>query len=309
MDTEHHFEKRIYVDADIGFPNRCGMDIDLARTFLAVVESGSFFDAADKVHVTQSTVSMRIRSLEHQLGRQVFERGKTGATLTPAGRRFHRHAQALVRTWSQARLDASLPDAFDMSLEIGAVPSLWHKLMIDALPLLIESFPNVAINAVSEKSEALARQIEDGSLDLAVTYRPLNTSELNAVQLFEDDFVLVSSNLDPQVDPFGDEYVLIDWGPEFRADHLLNFPHMAKPVLQLGIGTLGLEYLKAVPASGYFPNRVVSSEIANGWLRLIENAPRFGYAAYAVTSETEGIPAQAARLLQSFGKARVQAAL
>jgi len=61
------------------------MDIELARTFLAVVETGSFLDAADKVHVTQSTVSTRIRTLEQQLGRPVFERSKTGATLTPAG--------------------------------------------------------------------------------------------------------------------------------------------------------------------------------------------------------------------------------
>ena len=282
------------------------MDIELARTFLAVVETGSFFDAADKVHVTQSTVSMRIRSLEDQLGRSVFERGKSGATLTPAGRRFHRHAQALVRIWSQARLDVSLSDAYDMSLEIGAVPSLWHKLLIGAIPVLREAFPNVAINAVSERSEMLSRQIEDGTLDLAVTYRPLNTAELNAVQLFEDDFVLVSSNPDTQVDPLGDGYVLIDWGPEFRADHLLNFPHLAKPVLQLGLGMLGLDYLRAVPGSGYFPYRVVAADIDDGWLRLIEDAPRFGYSAYAVTSEVEGISADAARILQGFAKTCVR---
>lgn len=282
------------------------MDIELARTFLAVVETGSFFDAADKVHVTQSTVSMRIRSLEDQLGRPVFERGKSGATLTPAGRRFHRHAQALVRTWSQARLDASLPDNFDMSLEIGAVPSLWHKFLVDTLPILQDAFPNVAINAISERSETLSRQIEDGSLDLAVTYRPLNTADLSAVQLFEDDFVLVSSNPDAQADPMGDGYVLIDWGPEFRADHLLNFPHLAKPALQLGLGMLGLDYLRAVPSSGYFPFRVVAGELGNGWLRLIEDAPRFGYAAYAVTSEAEGIPAEAAHLLQKFTKAHAR---
>jgi DNA-binding transcriptional LysR family regulator len=64
------------------------MDIELARTFLAVVETGSFFNAAGKVNVTQSTVSMRIRTLEQQLGQPVFERSKTGATMTAAGRNF-----------------------------------------------------------------------------------------------------------------------------------------------------------------------------------------------------------------------------
>jgi DNA-binding Lrp family transcriptional regulator len=44
------------------------MDLDLARTFVAVVETGSFVRAAERVHVTQSTVSMRIKSLEEQRG-------------------------------------------------------------------------------------------------------------------------------------------------------------------------------------------------------------------------------------------------
>ena len=58
------------------------MDIDLARTFLEVVACGNFVGAAEQLNVTQSTVSMRIRSLEQQLGRSLFERSKAGASLT-----------------------------------------------------------------------------------------------------------------------------------------------------------------------------------------------------------------------------------
>ena len=62
------------------------MDITIIRTFLAVVETGSFVSAAAHVHVTQSTVSMRIRALEDQLGVKVFARNKNGASLTKTGR-------------------------------------------------------------------------------------------------------------------------------------------------------------------------------------------------------------------------------
>ena len=280
------------------------MDIELARTFLAVVETGSFLEAANRVHVTQSTVSMRIRSLEQQLGRPVFERSKMGATLTTAGRHFQRHANALVRTWMQARLDAGLPDTMETALEIGAAPSLWDGFLIGAVPELMAKFPNVAIRASSATSDVLACQLDDGSLDLAVMYQPLNTTGLKVVQLFEDEFVLVSSDRDRSVDPLGESYVLIDWGPEFRADHLLNFPQLATPSLQLGIGTLGLQYLKAVPAAGYFPSRLIAQEVQAGWLRLIQDAPRFAYATYAVTSDAdlEGYPGQAARCLRTFAK-------
>lgn len=278
------------------------MDIEIARTFLAVVETGSFFNAAGKVNVTQSTVSMRIRTLEQQLGQPVFERSKAGAAMTPAGRNFQRHATTLVRTWTQAKLDAALPATLDTVVEIGAPPSLWDGFLIDAIPTLKAKIPNLAIKASLATSDALGSQLNDGTLDLAVMYRPQNTSGLAVEQLFEDEFVLVSSDNDASVDPFGEGYVLIDWGSEFRAHHLLNFPQFTTPSLQLGIGTLGLQYLRTVPASGYFPRRSIEAEVQAGWLHLIDSAPRFTYAAYAVygESQSDGIAGQTAQLLRRY---------
>ena len=81
------------------------MDTELARTFLAVVASGNFISAAERLHVTQSTVSARIHALEQQLGCILFVRNKAGTTLTPAGRQFQKHAGILVRTVEHARHD------------------------------------------------------------------------------------------------------------------------------------------------------------------------------------------------------------
>src|SRR3546814_20516530 len=73
------------------------MDTELARTFLAVATAGSFVAAAERLHVTQSTVSTRIRTLEQSLGCPLFVRHKAGAAMTDAGRRFQKHAIMLVR--------------------------------------------------------------------------------------------------------------------------------------------------------------------------------------------------------------------
>ncbi|WP_244493967.1 helix-turn-helix domain-containing protein [Mesorhizobium sp. Root172] len=61
------------------------MDVELARSFLEIVSSGSFIRASRRLNVAQTTVSARIRSLEQQLGRPLFVRNKGGASLTPAG--------------------------------------------------------------------------------------------------------------------------------------------------------------------------------------------------------------------------------
>ena len=72
------------------------MDINVARTFLEVVKTGSFVSAATNLNLTQTAVSARIRVLEEQLDRKVFVRNKAGARLTPAGDQFLRFATSLV---------------------------------------------------------------------------------------------------------------------------------------------------------------------------------------------------------------------
>jgi len=74
------------------------MDITLAKTFLAIAESGSFNDAADRLHVTQSTISSRIKTLEDLLGKSLLERSKSGAKLTPAGEGQGGREPAQLRT-------------------------------------------------------------------------------------------------------------------------------------------------------------------------------------------------------------------
>ena len=80
------------------------MDMDQVRTFLEVVEAGSFVRAAESLNVTQSTVSARIKELEVRLGQPLFIRRKSGVALTTAGKRFQPHAATMMHVLQQARL-------------------------------------------------------------------------------------------------------------------------------------------------------------------------------------------------------------
>lgn len=85
------------------------MDISIARTFLEVVKTGSFVNAAANLNISQTAVSARIRVLEEQLDRPMFVRNKAGARLTPAGEQFFRFATSLVQVWEAARTTVALP--------------------------------------------------------------------------------------------------------------------------------------------------------------------------------------------------------
>src|SRR3954471_24946760 len=122
------------------------MDINVARTFLEVVKTGSFVNAATNLNLTQTAVSARIRVLEQNLDRQVFIRNKAGARLTPAGEQFFRFATSLVQVWERARKAVPLPPGRDTVVTIGAEPSLWSPLLCHWLFWMRRECPEMAVS-------------------------------------------------------------------------------------------------------------------------------------------------------------------
>ena len=259
------------------------MDVDLARTFLAIAETGSFLAATDRVYVTQSTVSARIKTLEDRLGKTLFERSKSGATLTPAGQQFLKHAQAMVRVWEHARLEIALPEGYESSLTIGGQYSLWAEFLIDWLANMRTAYPNIAIRAQFGFSDSLMDQLIDGTVDLGVMYTPQARPGFEVDLLFDDELVLVACEPGSSSEP-ARNYVMIDWGPEFRADHALNYPDISTPGTYLELGALSVDYLLKVSGSGYMPKRLIEEHLNRGQLFIVEDAPVFSYPAYAVYS-------------------------
>lgn len=280
------------------------MDVSLARTFLMVAETGSFIDAARKMNVTQSTVSARIKGLEDMLGRPLFERSKAGAELTGAGELFQRHALAMVRVWQQAQLQVSLADKHRDHLSVGAPLGLWSSFLLKWASGLRIAMPEVAISAAAGASATLTQRLIEGTLDVAVMYRPSTPPGLTIEHLFDEEYVLVSS-----VKPGGRrgpaDYVLVDWGAEFMADHAGAFPEHANPAVSLDLGPMSLDYLLANECQAYFPARMVRSLVSRGRLRQPKRGRKFVYPVCMVYPETrneeayesilDGIRAEASR--------------
>ncbi|WP_156359021.1 LysR family transcriptional regulator, partial [Pseudomonas sp. NBRC 111138] len=95
------------------------MDIELARTFLEITRCGSLAAAAEKLHVTQTAITARVKNLENQLGCTLFVRNRAGARLTADGEAFVVYANQLLQTWEAARRDLPLPDGYRNVLHIG----------------------------------------------------------------------------------------------------------------------------------------------------------------------------------------------
>ena len=190
------------------------MDTELARTFLVVVATGSFVDAAQRLHVTQSTVSTRIQRLEEILGAELFVRNKSGTTLTSAGQQFQRHAALLTRTVELARQEIGIVSGFSSTLTVGGRIGLWDDLMLRWLPVYLALAPDVAVRALIGFEEDLMEALIDGRANLGVMYTPQARPGLTVEPLLEEQLVMVSTQHDPPHEPVSD-YVYVDWGPEF----------------------------------------------------------------------------------------------
>ena len=281
------------------------METELARTFLTVIAAGNFIGAAERLHVTQSTVSARIHTLEEQLGCTLFVRNKAGTVLTPAGRRLQKHAATLVRTVERARQEVGVPAGYRAVLTVGGRIGLWEGLLLRWLPLMRTTAPDISVRAEIGFEDDLMQGLVEGRIDIGVMYTPQSRPGLIVERLLEERLVMVSSEENGEARP-DQGYVYVDWGPEFYAQHSVHFPDYAGAGVITNIGWLGLQHILEQGGSGYFPFRLVATYLEDGRLHHKVQAPEFRLPAYTVypdepRSDTVGLALGVIRQIATAG--------
>ncbi|MCB1462290.1 MAG: LysR family transcriptional regulator [Nitratireductor sp.] len=256
------------------------MNTEHARTFLAVADTGSFVAAAQRLHVTQSTVSARVRALEENLGRQLFIRNKAGAQLTSSGSRFLKHAGLMVRTLEHARHDIGLPGRFRASVVIGARIGLWEDLLINWLSQRQKENSDVSFRAEIGFEPEIMQGLIEGRIDVGFLYTPQRRPNLDLLPFVRERLVMVSSS--PQPTSTAANYVHVDWGPEFQDQFAAAFPVSPAPAVTFNIGTLGLQFLRLNGGCGYFPYRLVKTALESKQFFLVPDVPAFELPAWIV---------------------------
>jgi DNA-binding transcriptional LysR family regulator len=168
------------------------MDIDQLKTFLEVCRQKSFSRAAEKIHVTQPSISAQIRSLENYLGHRLLERGGGKVTLTAAGRVFEPFAENCL-----SRLNHMVMTLADLErLPRGALTvSANDSTALYVLPVFFSKFrrqyPRVALNIVRAERTKSLELVLDRDVEFGVVSLPLKDKRLHVEVIHTDEFVLV----------------------------------------------------------------------------------------------------------------------
>ncbi len=262
------------------------MDAVLVRTFQAVVATESFVTAAQRIHVTQSTVSQRIQKLEQVLGQKLFERSKSGVRLTPNGAKFEPYARAFTQLVDEAVYQTSLPEEYTGYLSLGCEESLWPELSASWLSKLAKSLPHTAFRFQVGGRANLSSLLSRGRVDIAVQFMPVVRPGFHVEHIMDDKLVLVSA-LRNHSGTIGEDYIYSDWGTEFAMAHSRWFPNLkpSRQVVQLGPAIA--KYLIDNEKTAFLPYRVADDYIASGDLHFVKGGPEFPYPSYAVWTDNK----------------------
>ncbi|MEM6301310.1 MAG: hydrogen peroxide-inducible genes activator [Pseudomonadota bacterium] len=160
---------------------------------VAVARSGSFRGAADDLDVSQPTLTSQIARAEEVLGMQLFERNRSGAQLTPAGRDFEpqaRHVLEAMDELMQLADDASASD--HATYRLGVKSTVGPYLLPNILPDLRESYGDLRFFVREDSPRGLEEGLARGEYDLIVTSLPLNSSDFVMEPLLREEILLTA---------------------------------------------------------------------------------------------------------------------
>jgi len=160
----------------------------------AVERFRHFGKAAEACHVSQPTLSGQIMKLEEQLGVSLIERHPRNIMLTPAGEQLLAKARRVLSAAKDLEQTAkTLGDPLSGEFHLGLIPTLAPYLLPVIMPSLIDTFPRLEFILHEHKTNDLLHMLHDGDLDALVLPWLDDMHNVEAYDLFKEDFVLAVS--------------------------------------------------------------------------------------------------------------------
>lgn len=256
----------------------------LLLTYMDVLETRNFNRTADRLNVTQSTVSSRIRQLEDELGTRLFERGRGGADPTAAGRRFESHCRSLLASWSMAKRDLTSSDGgIRPRLRVAVQLSLVRSLVREWSEAMRSEVPRIELYLEANFSMPIQRDVLTGDTDIGIVFAPQQFPDVHVSEIGAENYVMVSTECDRMADLDWSRYFRVAYTSYFDRQHDELFSGKSFAPTSLGSDDLAVSFLRAYGGAAYFPSLSVPKlmeSLPN--MRLVEDAPRIPQPVYSI---------------------------
>jgi len=174
------------------------MELRHLRYFVSLAECLSFTRAAERVHVTQSTLSHQIRQLEEEIGQPLFDRIGKKVVTTEAGELFLAFATRALKEVDHG-IAMLKPGGGGLTGEvrIGATHTFNIGLIPECVALFLARHPTVRLRIDELSADQISTKLHAGELDLGIAYKPVGATDLWFEPLYNEEMVLVVSEAHP----------------------------------------------------------------------------------------------------------------
>ncbi|CAI0731683.1 nitrogen assimilation transcriptional regulator NAC [Serratia entomophila] len=175
------------------------MNLRRLKYFVKIVDIGSLTQAAEVLHIAQPALSQQLATLEGELKQQLLIRTKRGVQPTEAGNILYAHAQTILRQCEQAQSAVnSAGQAMSGQVSVGLAPgSVASQLALPLLQAVRDRHPGILLSLNENIGSALAGQVANQTLDMAMIYGAKMPPGLQATVLMREDLYLVATRAVP----------------------------------------------------------------------------------------------------------------
>jgi DNA-binding transcriptional LysR family regulator len=173
------------------------MNINQLETLTTISKTMSFRKAGEILNLTQPAVSAQIKSLEDEFGTILIDRNQP-VTLTDSGRLFLEHAERILRTVDDLKQRlADLNHTPQGHIHIGTTTSIAMQILPRVLSYFHDQFPLINTTIHSMTTSQIMNSVENGQIDIGITYLFEKNQALQASVLYYDTFELIVSSQHP----------------------------------------------------------------------------------------------------------------
>lgn len=159
------------------------VNIKQLEAFLAIVREGSFAAAADRLSLTQSTISARIHELEDELGAVLFDRSKRQVQLTYRGRELVRYAERASNAFQDIKRKFCPSDGLSGIVRVGVIELIAVTWLSELTALMRAHYPRITPQFEVSLNPDLFAGVRDGTLDIALMAYPPEPAGFNIIDL------------------------------------------------------------------------------------------------------------------------------
>ncbi|MDI6843469.1 MAG: selenium metabolism-associated LysR family transcriptional regulator [Anaerosomatales bacterium] len=180
------------------------MNLQQLRTFVAVVEHGSFSEAARALGITQPAVTMQIQSLESELGVTLLDRRYRRVDLTEAGTALLPYARRVLEELEEARSEIeTMSGRVTGHLEIAASTTPGQYVLPLQLGRFLKQYPEVSVSLRVYDTAEVVERVEQGDAHIGMTGAEVAGARVLQERLGRDDLVMVCPPEHPLADKHG----------------------------------------------------------------------------------------------------------